>query len=164
MVSSDSFRSAWGMYPTGVALVTTVESDGSIHGMPANGINSVSIDPFLVLLCVDHQRETYGIIRDTGRFGINILAEDQKFIVDRYLSDKKGSTEETLKLFSFTEHGSAILENCLAMLDCRVTTQHLTGDHTIFIAEVDGVYLNHGEPLIFFKGEYRKISHGIIHN
>ena len=164
MVTPDIFRSAWSMYPTGVALVTTVESDGSIHGMPANGINSVSIDPFLVLVCVDHRRETFKIIRDTGRFGINILSEDQKFIVDRYLSKEKFTTEETLKLFSFTKQGSAILENCLSTLDCRVVTQHLAGDHTIFIAEVEEINLNSVKPLVFFKGEYVKILREIIHN
>ena len=67
MVSKDTFKSIWSMFPTGVSLITTIEPNGVVHGMPANAINSVSIDPLLVLVCVDHSRDTFKIINKTKR-------------------------------------------------------------------------------------------------
>ena len=163
MVSSNTFKSIWSMFPTGVSLVTTIEPNGSVHGMPANSISSVSIDPLLVLVCVDHSRDTFKIINTSNRFGINFLSEDQKYIIDQYLSKDEYGSEERSKQYCFTEHGSAMLKNCVAMLYCRVVNQYLAGDHTIFVAEVDGAYLNNEiNPLIFFKGEYMKIPDQII--
>ena len=162
MVNTKTFRDAWSRYPTGVALVTTIEPDGSVHGMLANGINSVSMDPFLVLLCVDHKRDSFKIISDTCSFTINVLSEDQKFVLDHYLTPKASRTKDTSEFFSFTEHGSAVLESCITTMECRVVTQQVAGDHSVFIAEVEGICVNPGKPLIFFEGKYTKFSDVIV--
>ena len=116
MVSKDTFKSIWSMFPTGVSLITTIEPNGTVHGMPANAISSVSIEPLLILVCVDHSRDTFKILNKTNRFGINFLSTDQKHIIDRYVSKKKISSEEMSKIYCFTEHGSAMLKNCISML------------------------------------------------
>ena len=82
MSNSDLFRKAWGSFATGVSLITTVEENGSVHGMTANAIASVSLEPMLAMVCVDHSAKTYPILESTGKFGINIMAEDQKAIAE----------------------------------------------------------------------------------
>ena len=84
MVDSQAFRQAWGKFATGVSVVTSKERDGQIHGMAANGIASVSLEPMLDLVCVGHNRNSYEHIKDSGRFAINILAEDQRQIAEHY--------------------------------------------------------------------------------
>ena len=87
--NSDLFRQAWGSFATGVSLITTVEEDGSVHGMTANGIASVSLDPTLAMVCVGHSAKTFPILRASGKFGINILTEDQKAIGEYYAKSDK---------------------------------------------------------------------------
>ena len=79
-MNADLFRSSWGNFASGVSLVTTTEEDGSVHGMTANGIASISLDPMLSMVSVGHSANSYSIIKNTGRFGINILTEQQRSI------------------------------------------------------------------------------------
>ena len=74
------FRQAWGNFATGAALITTIEQDGVVHGMTANGIASISLDPMLVMVSVGHKAKTHPIIIDSGRYGINILGDHSIFI------------------------------------------------------------------------------------
>ena len=152
------FRQAWGEFATGVAVVTTIQPDGQVHGMAANGINSVSLEPPLVLVCVDHNRNTYPLIRSTRRFAINILSEDQQAIGENYSRPPEQRTGDAWESFSFTERGSAIVDKCLAWMDCHVVDEHVAGDHTIFIGEVDEIRVNSGRPLIFFEGEFGRLG------
>ena len=73
MPDIDQYRKAWSKFATGVSVILSKDQGGSVHGMAANGITSVSLDPMLVLVCVDHSRNTYKRIKETGRFSINIL-------------------------------------------------------------------------------------------
>ena len=154
MVDSKSFREAWGKFATGVSIVTTIQPDGHVHGMAANGINSVCPDPPLVLVSVDHNRNSYPLIKETGRFAISILREDQLEIAKYYAGPPELRTGQIGDSFSFTERGSAIVNNCLACMDCHVVNEHVSGDHTIFIAEIDELRVFSGKPLIFFEGKF----------
>ena len=154
MADSKGFREAWGKFATGVAIVTTIQPDGHVHGMAANGINSVSLDPPLVLVCVDHNRNSYPLIKETSRFAISILSEDQLAIAKYYAGPPELRAGQIGDPFSFTERGSAVVNNCLACMDCHVVTEHVSGDHTIFIAEVDEIRVFSGKPLIFFESKF----------
>ena len=81
MTSQSLFKEAWGKFPTGVSVITTVQN-GKIHGMSANGIASVSLDPPLVLVCIGHQRNSYKIVQQTKRFCINILRDSQQNLAE----------------------------------------------------------------------------------
>lgn len=158
MSDAQIFRQAWGKYPTGVAVVTSIEHDGQVHGMAANGINSVSLDPLLVLVCVGHNRNSYPLIKNVGRFAINILSEEQQHVAEYYAgpADKrKGGIDID---FSFTERGSAFISGSLATMDCRVVSEHVAGDHTIFIGEVDEIAVYSGKPLMFCEGKFLRLS------
>ena len=105
MPDAQTFRQAWGKFATGVSIVTTVRSDGDVHGMTANGINSVSLDPLLVLVCAGHTTSSYPLIRDSRRFAINILSEDQQAIAEYYArptDQKTGDLEIPIRM---TERG-----------------------------------------------------------
>ena len=144
--------------PTGVAVVTTIEPDGRVHGMAANGIVSVSLDPLLVLVCIGHNRDSYKLIRENRRFAINVLTEEQQHIAEHYARPPAERTIEAGASFSVTVRGSAILNGCLASMDCHVVNEHEAGDHTIFVGEVDEIQVNSGSPLIFFEGTYTRLG------
>lgn len=158
MTDADMFREAWAKFVTGVAVVTTIEPDGGVHGMAANGINSVSLDPLLVLVCVGHSRRSYPLIKDTRRFAISILTEDQQPIAEYYAQPPELRTGDVVVAFSFTKRGSAIVDDCLASMDCHVVNEYVGGDHTIFIGEVDEIQVDSGKPLIFFESKFGRLG------
>lgn len=129
--------------------------------MTANAVASVSLDPILVLVCVNHSASTHAHLHARKRFGINVLAEDQRVISEYYarpIRSHECAEKEAGARFDRTLHGTPILHGALAYLECRLNEEHVAGDHTIFIAEVEDVRLRAGEPLLFFHGEYRKIG------
>ena len=158
MADAQTFRQAWGKFATGVSVVTSIQPDGHVHGMAANGITSVSLDPLLVLVCVGHNRNSYLFIKESRRFAINILTEDQAHLAEYYARPPELRTDDVAGSFTFTERGSAIVDDCLAYMDCHVVTEHVAGDHTIFIGEVDEVRVSSGRPLIFYEGKFARLG------
>jgi flavin reductase (DIM6/NTAB) family NADH-FMN oxidoreductase RutF len=154
------FREAMGCFATGVTIVT-VDLNGEVHGMTANAFASVSLDPLLLLICVDRSARTHAHLHTKKRFGINILAEDQRAISEYYA--RPDCTHERAEVeagahFDRTVHGTPRLQGALAYLECKLQSAQEAGDHTIFIAEVEDVLVHQGEPLVFYRGRYRKIG------
>ena len=139
MVDSDEFRQAWAKFATGVSVITTIQSDGLVHGMTAQGICSVSLDPMLALVCVGHNRNTHGHVTESRRFCINILSVEQQNIAEYFARPPERREPGFHVPFSFTERGAAMIGDSLASMDCRVVESHVAGDHTIFIGEVDEI-------------------------
>ena len=158
MSDTQAFRQAWGKFATGVSVVTTIQPDGHVHGMAANGIASVSLEPLLVLVCVGHNRNSYPLIKETRRFAINILNEEQENIAQYYARPPEQRVDEVQVSFVYSERGSARVEDCLVFMDCHVVIEHQTGDHSIFIGEVDEIRLNPGKPLIFYEGKLGRLG------
>ncbi len=148
------FRRAWGSFATGVSLITTLEKDGSTHGMTANGIASVSLEPMLVMVCVGHNANTFPIIEETGRYGINILSESQRDIGEFYASSANQGNEKFESDFTASKTGIPFVNNALASMDCKVVSAHREGDHTIFIGSVEEIQVNEGKPLLFFASKW----------
>ena len=154
------FRKAMGAFATGVTIIT-VDLDGEVHGMTANAFTSVSLDPMLVLVCVDHSTRTHAHLHAKKRFGINVLCEQQKAISEYYARPERThehAEDEAGARFDRTRHGTPMLHGALAYLECRLQSSEEAGDHTIFIAEVEDVVLREGDPLLFFRGKYRKVG------
>jgi len=156
-----------GCFATGVTIITVDlegEGHGAVHGMTANAFASVSLDPPLVLVCVDHSTRTHAHLHAKKRFGINVLSEDQRAISEYYAraerSHENAETEAGAH-FDRTKHGTPKLLGSLAFLECRLHSAEVAGDHTIFIAEVEDVLVREGEPLLFFRGKYRKVGEEI---
>jgi flavin reductase (DIM6/NTAB) family NADH-FMN oxidoreductase RutF len=154
------FRKAMGAFATGVTIIT-VDLDGEVHGMTANAFASVSLDPMLVLVCVDHSTRTHGHLHEKKRFGINVLREDQRAISEYYArpdrTHEHAETEAGAR-FERTLQGTPMLCGALAYLECRLHSSQDAGDHTVFIAEVEDVVVQTGEPLLFFRGKYWKVG------
>jgi flavin reductase len=159
-LNPSEFRKAMGSFATGVTIIT-VDLDGEIHGMTANAFASVSLDPLLVLVCVDHNTRTHAHLHAKKRFGINVLREDQRGISEYYARPDRNhehAETEAGAQFDRTGHGTPILHGALAYLECRLHTSQEAGDHTVFIAEVEDVVVRSGEPLLFFRGKYRGVG------
>jgi flavin reductase (DIM6/NTAB) family NADH-FMN oxidoreductase RutF len=154
------FREAMGCFATGVTIVT-VDLDGEVHGMTANAFASVSLDPLLLLICVDHRARTHAHLHAKKRFGINILSQDQRLISEYYAQpaySHERAEQEAGARFERTARGTPILHGALAYLECKLQSAQEAGDHTVFIAQVEDVVVRQGEPLLFFRGQYREIG------
>jgi len=139
--------------------VITVDQDGEVHGMTANAFTSVSLDPLLVLVCVDHKARTHAHLHARKRFGVNVLADNQQAVSEYYAksTETHQHPEEAGARFDRTQHGTPVLHGALAYLECRLHSTQEAGDHTIFIAEVEDAVVREGEPLLYFRGRYRML-------
>jgi flavin reductase (DIM6/NTAB) family NADH-FMN oxidoreductase RutF len=159
-VTSAEFRQALGCFATGVTVIT-VDFEGQVQGMTANAFASVSLDPPLVLVCVDHRARTHAHLHAKKRFGVNVLAEDQQNISEYYAraaQDHGHAERDAGARFDRTAHGTPVLNGALAYLECRLHTAQDAGDHTIFIAEVEEVVVRDGDPLLYYRAQYRNIQ------
>jgi flavin reductase (DIM6/NTAB) family NADH-FMN oxidoreductase RutF len=154
------FRLACGQFATGVTVVTAERAPGRVHGMTANSITSVSLDPLLLLICVDQRAHLLPMLTKRGRFGVSVLMEDQ-VAISRYFAQAEESLETEAKLgirYRWTPTGIPLLEDALVHIACRVVASYVAGDHTIFVGEVESTEVFDGEPLLFFRGAYRRIA------
>ncbi|MFZ0479907.1 MAG: flavin reductase family protein [Terriglobales bacterium] len=165
-LTATDFRKAMGCFATGVTIITVdQDGDGEIHGMTANAFTSVSLDPPLILVCVDQRARTHAHLHARKRFGINVLSSEQQAISEYYARSSDGSKSETHQhaetagaRFERTAHGTPVLQGALAYLECRLRSAQPAGDHTIFIAEVEHIEVREGEPLLYFRSQYRDIG------
>ncbi len=153
------FRQVMRRFPTGVTVLTMREGD-VVHGMTANSFTAVSLDPVLILVCVDRTARAHGIIERTGRFTVNVLASGQettsrKFALRTIADGERWSGVEA----ESGPLGVPRIHGCALYLDCTVTAAHPGGDHTIFVAEVVDAQPGTGsDPLIFYGGAYGALS------
>jgi flavin reductase (DIM6/NTAB) family NADH-FMN oxidoreductase RutF len=154
------FRKALGQFPTGVTVVTVEREPGKIQGMTANSFTSVSLAPLLILVCVDHRAKILPFLQKKKRFGISVLKTGQQAVSEYFARGvHSAEAEERLSIHYFrTPSGIPVLENALLQLGCSVVASHLAGDHTIFVGEVHDGETYDGEPLLYFRGEYRRIA------
>jgi|TARA_B110000263_G_scaffold156720_1_gene136144 flavin reductase (DIM6/NTAB) family NADH-FMN oxidoreductase RutF len=141
-----------------VTIITSSEPDGGVHGMTANGVLSVSLDPPLALVCVDKSRNTHNYIADDGWFGISIIRKDQADIAMYYVraaEDRTGDVDIPLEQRS---EGPPVIAGALAAMSCKVVAAHDAGDHTIFVGEAVELTQNDGDPLLYYTGKFGKIE------
>src|SRR5258707_7805347 len=155
-----TFRRVAGTFTTGVTVITVERDPGVVHGMTANSFTSVSLDPLLILVCVSHEARLLSFLKTQRRFGVNILREDQQALSEFFA--KIEQTQEAHARLGirdrWTASGIPLLEATLAQLACNVVAEHPAGDHTIFIGEVESMESHDGEPLLFHRGQYRRLS------
>jgi len=155
------FREVFGRFATGVAVITAAGSDGS-GGMTANALCSLSLDPLLALVCFENRARTLPIVRDAGRFGVNLLAAEQEDIAGVFAS-KLPEAEKLVGVDHRLEHGVPIIEGALAWAVCELQELIAGGDHTIAIGRVLalGLKQDEPEPLLWYAGTYRALApHG----
>lgn len=151
------FRRILGHWATGVAVVGTRTPSGTPIGLTANAVTSLSLQPPLVLVCVDRTSDSHDHISDTAAFTINILDADAERIARRFAEDD-GDRKFDGVAWSERVTGAPVLDDALAWVDCRVTAQHSGGDHSIFIGEVVAGEAQDGVPLLFYRGGYGRLT------
>lgn len=159
-IAPELFRAVLGRFSTGVTVVTTRDASSRDHGMTVSAFSSLSLDPPLVLVCIDNNATMAPVMRVVDTFAVNILSADQEVLSRRFadpmddrfsdLSAKRGPL------------GNALLEGTLASLECRIVARHPAGDHVIVIGQVEHGEVHHGdhniEPLVYFRGGYAQLD------
>jgi 3-hydroxy-9,10-secoandrosta-1,3,5(10)-triene-9,17-dione monooxygenase reductase component len=150
------FREVFGRFATGVAVITSAGPGGS-GGMTANALCSLSLDPLLALVCFENRARTLPIVRDAGRFAVNILAAGQEHLAGVFAS-KLPEAEKLDTVAHRIEQGLPIIEGAIAWAGCELRELIAGGDHTIAIGEVRWLGLADGDPLLWFEGRYHDWS------
>jgi flavin reductase (DIM6/NTAB) family NADH-FMN oxidoreductase RutF len=149
------FRRALGCFATGVTVITVRDEGGKPRGMTANAFSSLSLEPPLVLVCVDHKSDTFPVIGTASAFAVNILGEDQRELSQRFA--RKGEDKFDGVAHHDGDCGAPVIDGALAVIECLVEEAHEAGDHTIFIGNVQRVEHGPGKPLLFFRGNYASL-------
>lgn len=147
------FRDAMGKFATGVTVVAT-EENGEFKGMTVNAFMSVSLNPRLIAISIDEKASLYQTLQETGKFGISVLKENQQDLSMIFAKQKEKDRDVVFNLLE----GNPIIQGALAGLSCEVKETAMTGDHMIFIAEVVGIQVEEGSPLVFYSGNYSPLS------
>ena len=116
------FRLACGQFATGVSVVTAERAPGKVHGMTANSVTSVSLNPLLLLVCVDHRAQLLPMVQAKGHFGVSVLKQEQQAI-SRYFAQTVEDVAMEAKLgiqYRWTESGVPLLDDALVHIACRV--------------------------------------------
>ena len=161
-VDPSAFRKAMGSFPTGVTVVTVACAD-TMHGVTVNSFSSVSLDPMLVLVCLEESSRALGLIERAGVFGVNVLSAGQQDVSRRFASRHRPAGPAMFDGVPLEAGatGCLVLAGAAASFSCRLRQSYRAGDHLIVLGEV--VTLVHRpelEPLIFHAGTYKSLEHG----
>lgn len=155
-VSSEEFRRACGRFANGVTIATVRDATGAPHGLTVSSFTSVSLDPPLILICLGHAVTTIGLFRSARHFGINILADDQEFLSERFA--RKGEDRFDGLPWYPGATGVPLLPGVLAAIECEVKQRIPSGDHDVFLARMVAAATTDGEPLVHYRGCYRRLA------
>jgi flavin reductase (DIM6/NTAB) family NADH-FMN oxidoreductase RutF len=154
-ITRDEFRAALGRFASGVTVVTTKDKSGRLHGITVSAFSSVSLDPPLILVCIEKRTGSHQAFEESATFVVNILREDQQHFSDIFASQLPNKFEG----IECIENGAGvpILTDALVNIECRLINSHASGDHTIFVGEIVKTTVSDGNPLVYFHGNYRKL-------
>jgi flavin reductase (DIM6/NTAB) family NADH-FMN oxidoreductase RutF len=152
VIGPDDFRRVLGHFATGVTVLTACDSEGRPAGLTASAFTSVSLDPPLVLVCVDHKSQSFPALRESRGFAVNVLTADQQDLSRRFASTRLDKFEGLTH--SPGEFGAPLLEGVLAQIECETVGTYVQGDHTIFVGRVERARVGSGEPLLYYRGQY----------
>ena len=153
MKTSDSklLRKTLGKYSTGVTIVTSIDNDGNPIGMTVNSFTSVSLQPALVLWCIDKNQPSYNSFMDTEGYAVNILSKDQNDLCHKFASQLDDKFENVD--WEKSENGFPLFKNSLAWFDCKKWNYYSGGDHQILVGEVTSFDSSELEPLTYWNGQ-----------
>jgi flavin reductase (DIM6/NTAB) family NADH-FMN oxidoreductase RutF len=158
MVAPDTYRQAMGNWGTGVTIVTTTDPEGVPYGLTVSSFTSVSLEPPLILVCLDNRLSGFALFQNSKTFGVSILADSQED-VSRVFA-KKGA-ERPASLYAMGKTGVPLIRGALVGLECKVINAYPGGDHTIFLGEPESIDFMAAEggakPLLYFRGRYERL-------
>lgn len=153
MVGTDTiqlYKEIMGSYPTGVTIVTTTDSENRPVGLTVNSFASVSLEPLLVLWCLDKRSGSLPAFKQADRFAVNILSGDQKEACWTFASSKEKDRFAKVS-WEMSDHQLPILNNVFGAFECKKVNEIDAGDHIIFIGEVINIKKNDVVPMLYYK-------------
>jgi flavin reductase (DIM6/NTAB) family NADH-FMN oxidoreductase RutF len=156
VIDQDSFRAVLGRFASGVTVVTALDRSGHDQGMTVSAFCSLSLDPPLILFCVDHTASMYESLKTVPGFIVNILSENQEPLARRF----SGPDPNRFDGIGFARgvSGMAILDDVLGYLECKRVAVHPGGDHSIYVGEVEVARSKEGRPLLYYRGGYAQLE------
>jgi flavin reductase (DIM6/NTAB) family NADH-FMN oxidoreductase RutF len=153
-----TFRRVLGHFASGVSVVTTCHRERRA-GITVNAFCSVSLDPPLVLVCIEHKNYAHDLVKEAGIFAVNILASDQADVSRCFASP---SAEKYERFCGVTTHevatGAPVFEHCAAFVDCRLVAVYPGGDHSIFLGQVVALGSSEEAPLLYYRSQYGRLD------
>ncbi|NJN16831.1 MAG: flavin reductase family protein [Oscillochloris sp.] len=151
MIDEALFRHAMSQFASGVTVVTTA-FEGRLGGLTVSSFASLSLNPPLVLVCIDHSANSHDLIAESGLFAVNILGEGQEHLSRRFA--ERDSEKFLPGAFTLSAAGLPLITGALAQIECRVHNSLPGGDHTIYVGEVVNAQIGAGRPLLYFRSSY----------
>jgi flavin reductase (DIM6/NTAB) family NADH-FMN oxidoreductase RutF len=152
VATSALFRELLSGFASGVTIVTAIGSQGNAHGMTASAVAALSLEPPLVLVCVERTADLHAILEQTRCFALSVLAADQEHLSRRFSEDPPDRFEGVPYTVGFDE--LPLIDGALAHITCRKWGMYGGGDHTIFIGQVSGGQIFPRRPLLHFRRGY----------
>ncbi len=151
-IDKNTFRAVMGSFAAGVTVVTVRDAHGHPKGFTATAVCSLSLEPPLLLVCVDHRSDSLPAMQEATAFAVNMLKHGQEELAARFAS--KGIDKFAVVDYSPGQLGAPILADVIAYAECSVKAKFPGGDHTIFVGEIEHAAAFEGQPLLYFRGQY----------
>ena len=147
------FLRVMGSFATGVAVVTVASKLGELRGFTASAVSSLSLEPRMLLVCVNEHSTTLDILKEAGTFALNIMSSTQQEIAQQFAT-RAGDRFAGIKWRPGPETGAPIIDGSLAYAECRLVDTCKGGDHIIVMGEIIAADAHEAEPLLYFRGRY----------
>jgi flavin reductase (DIM6/NTAB) family NADH-FMN oxidoreductase RutF len=155
------FRHALGHFATGITVITMLDEDGVLHGLTANAVSSVSLEPPLILFCIKNSARSFSILQRRRAFCLHILTESQRDVAMAFASsgDRSSICEWTT-----TDRGLPLLDGFHMALQCSIEEIYPGGDHGIILARVHEIHAGDQDagPLLFYKGQITSFANHVV--
>jgi len=159
MMTPDLYRQLMGNWGTGVTIVSTAGTDGKPYGLTVSSFTSVSLNPPLILVCLDNRIGGLQSFKDSGRFGVSVLGEGEADLSTLFA---KKDTVRPPDLYLTGTTGVPLIKGSLVTLECKTHAIYAGGDHQILVGEVVAGDLGSAAagtgPLLYFRGKYAKLG------
>ncbi|PPK60542.1 flavin reductase family protein [Actinokineospora auranticolor] len=158
---STAFRRAMGLFPTGVALISRGHGPDT-EVITVNSLVSVSLDPMLVLISIRTEGRMRSLISARGSFTVNVLGADQEELSTRFAKRDRPRGLDAQRVLGgpVDASGNVLVRGAVTCLECDVDTEHVAGDHVLFLGRVNTIHLGNADeqPLLFHRGSYATLN------
>lgn len=151
-----TFRSVLGRLASGVSVITMPGTDGQNHGITVTALCSVSLEPPLLLACVDHTATVYPHLVAATHFAVNLLTREQEALSRQFAETLDNRFDGVA--FERSASGVPLLDDALAHIECAMWAQYDGGDHTIFVGRIERAAAREGHPLLYYRGRYGEVQ------
>jgi flavin reductase (DIM6/NTAB) family NADH-FMN oxidoreductase RutF len=155
-IDKAEFRRALGHFAAGVTVVTAKFDDGHVGGITVTAFTSLSLEPPLVLICIDKRARIHDRLQVGGNFAVNMLSQDQELVSRRFAQSKEDPFHELG--YRDGVGGAPLVDGAIASVECRIVELLPGGDHTIVIGEVEASEVREARPLLYFRGGYAQLG------